>query len=42
MKTMGQGDSTKWIIPMDLAAMAGPIVGAVQGFGQGAGSASSS
>jgi regulator of protease activity HflC (stomatin/prohibitin superfamily) len=36
MKTMGQGDSTKWIIPMDLAAMAGPIVGAVQGFGQGA------
>ena len=36
MKKMGEGDSTKWIIPMDLAAMAGPIVGAVQGFGQGA------
>jgi len=42
MKAMGEGDSTKWIIPMDLAAMAGPIVGAVQGFGQAAGSASSS
>jgi regulator of protease activity HflC (stomatin/prohibitin superfamily) len=36
MKVMGAGDSTKWIIPMDLAAMAGPIVGAVQGFGRGA------
>jgi len=36
MKSMAAGDSTKWIIPMDLAAMAGPIVGAVQGFGQGA------
>ena len=41
MKSMAEGDSTKWIIPMDLAAMAGPIVGAVQGFGQkSAGSAS--
>ena len=36
MKKMSEGDSTKWIIPMDLAAMAGPIAGAVQGFGQGA------
>jgi len=36
MKVMGAADSTKWIIPMDLAAMAGPIVGAVQGFGRGA------
>lgn len=42
MKSMGEGDSTKWIIPMDLAAMAGPIVGAVQGFGQGAGGGGSS
>lgn len=41
MKSMGEGDSTKWIIPMDLAAMAGPIVGAVQGFGQGSGGGAS-
>ena len=41
MKVMGAGDSTKWIIPMDLAAMAGPIVGAVQGFGQNAGGSAS-
>ena len=41
MKVMGTGDSTKWIIPMDLAAMAGPIVGAVQGFGQNAGGSAS-
>jgi regulator of protease activity HflC (stomatin/prohibitin superfamily) len=41
MKVMGTGDSTKWIIPMDLAAMAGPIVSAVQGFGQNAGGSAS-
>ena len=35
MKNLGQGDSTKWIIPMDLANLAGPLAGAIEGFGRG-------
>ncbi|MDA0364593.1 MAG: SPFH/Band 7/PHB domain protein [Chloroflexi bacterium] len=34
MKQLGQGASTKWIIPMDLSAMAGPIGEALSGFGR--------
>jgi regulator of protease activity HflC (stomatin/prohibitin superfamily) len=34
MKQLGQGASTKWIIPMDLSAMAGPIGDALAGFGR--------
>lgn len=33
MKQLGAGESTKWIIPLDLAAMAGPIAGAIEGLG---------
>ena len=31
MKTLGQGESTKWILPMDLAQVAGPIAAALGG-----------
>ena len=37
MKQLGQGASTKWIIPMDLSAMAGPIGEALAGFGRNGG-----
>ncbi|MDA0350869.1 MAG: SPFH/Band 7/PHB domain protein [Chloroflexi bacterium] len=33
MKQLGAGESTKWIIPLDLAAMAGPLAGAIEGLG---------
>ncbi len=31
MKQLGAGDSTKWIIPMDLAQVAGPMGAAIEG-----------
>ena len=31
MKHLGEGESTKWIIPMDLASMAGTLTGALSG-----------
>ena len=37
MKQLGAGDSTKWIIPMDLANIAGPMGAAIEGLsGNGA------
>jgi hypothetical protein len=37
MKQLGQGASTKWIIPMDLAAVAGPLGEALGGLGRNGG-----
>jgi regulator of protease activity HflC (stomatin/prohibitin superfamily) len=34
MKNLGEGESTKWIIPMDLAQVAGPIAAALGGLGR--------
>src|SRR5690606_24727153 len=34
MKTLGQGASTKWVIPMDLAAVAGPLAQSISGIGR--------
>ena len=34
MRRLGEGESTKWILPMDLASVAGPIASALQGVGQ--------
>jgi regulator of protease activity HflC (stomatin/prohibitin superfamily) len=34
MKRLGEGASTKWIIPMDLAAVAGPLAAAMDGLGE--------
>ena len=36
MKRLGEGESTKWIIPMDLASMAGTISGSLAGVVGGA------
>jgi len=33
MRRLGEGESTKWILPLDLASVAGPIAGALQGLG---------
>lgn len=33
MKQLGAGESTKWIIPLDLASVAGPLAGAIEGLG---------
>ena len=38
MKRLGEGESTKWIIPMDLASMAGTLTGALSGIAAGGGS----
>ena len=35
MKTLGEGESTKWIIPMDLASMAGTLSGSLMGVASG-------
>ena len=35
MKHLGEGDSTKWIIPMDLASMAGTLTGSLAGVASG-------
>ena len=35
MKTLGEGESTKWIIPMDLASMAGTLSGSLMGVAGG-------
>ena len=32
MKNLGEGASTKWIIPMELGSIAGPIAAAMEGF----------
>jgi len=40
MKQLGAGESTKWIIPLDLAAVAGPIAGAIEGLGRSTGNGS--
>ncbi len=37
MRRLGEGESTKWILPMDLASVAGPIAGALQGLGENGG-----
>ena len=37
MKQLGAGDSTKWIIPMDLAQIAGPMGAAIGGLAAGDG-----
>lgn len=42
MKRLGEGESTKWIIPMDLASMAGTLTGALSGVVNGRDSSSSS
>ncbi len=34
MKNLGEGASTKWIIPMELGSIAGPIAAAMEGFGK--------
>ncbi len=34
MKHLSEGESTKWIIPMDLASMAGTLTGSLAGVGQ--------
>tara|TARA_Y100000588_G_scaffold360740_1_gene420929 strand:- start:1842 stop:2732 length:891 start_codon:yes stop_codon:yes gene_type:complete len=34
MRRLGEGESTKWIMPMDLASIAGPIAGALEGLTQ--------
>ena len=36
MKRLGEGESTKWIIPMDLASMAGTLSGSLAGVVGGA------
>ncbi len=36
MKRLGEGQSTKWIIPMDLASMAGTLTGSLAGVASGA------
>ena len=36
MKNLGEGASTKWIIPMELGSIAGPIAAAMEGFGKDA------
>ena len=38
MKNLGEGASTKWIIPMELGSIAGPIAAVMEGFGKGNGS----
>jgi regulator of protease activity HflC (stomatin/prohibitin superfamily) len=38
MKQLGQGESTKWILPMDLASVAGPLGQAIGGLGGSNGS----
>ena len=40
MRRLGEGESTKWILPMDLASVAGPIASALQGVGQSNGGGS--
>ncbi|MBM4411601.1 MAG: SPFH/Band 7/PHB domain protein [Chloroflexi bacterium] len=35
LKQLGQGQSTKWIIPMDLANLAGPLADTLSNFGRG-------
>ena len=42
MKHLGEGQSTKWIIPMDLASMAGTLSGSLAGVGQASGDGASS
>ena len=42
MKRLGEGESTKWIIPMDLASMAGTLTGALSGVVGGANGGGSS
>ncbi|MEX2446159.1 MAG: SPFH domain-containing protein [Dehalococcoidia bacterium] len=37
MKQLGAGASTKWIIPMDLASLAGPLADTLTNFGRSAG-----
>jgi regulator of protease activity HflC (stomatin/prohibitin superfamily) len=37
LKGLGEGASTKWIIPMDLASVAGPLASALTGTGQDGG-----
>lgn len=34
MRRLGEGESTKWIMPMDLASIAGPIAVALEGLNQ--------
>jgi regulator of protease activity HflC (stomatin/prohibitin superfamily) len=41
MKQLGAGESTKWIIPMDLSQIAGPMGVAIEGLAGGNGAASS-
>ena len=38
MKHLGEGESTKWIIPMDLASMAGSLTSTLAGIAGGLGS----
>jgi regulator of protease activity HflC (stomatin/prohibitin superfamily) len=40
MKQLGQGASTKWIIPMDLATLAGPLGDAISGVARNGGGGS--
>jgi regulator of protease activity HflC (stomatin/prohibitin superfamily) len=40
MKQLGAGESTKWIIPMDLSQIAGPMGAAIEGLTGGNGAAS--
>jgi regulator of protease activity HflC (stomatin/prohibitin superfamily) len=42
MKHLGEGQSTKWIIPMDLASMAGTLTGSLAGVGRASGDGASS
>jgi len=42
MKALGEGASTKWIIPMDLASVAGGITETLAGLGRDRGSNGSS
>jgi hypothetical protein len=37
MKQLGQSESTKWVIPMDLGQIAGPMGAALEGLASGNG-----
>ena len=41
MKQLGQSESTKWVIPMDLGQIAGPMGAALEGLASGNGAAAS-
>jgi hypothetical protein len=41
MKQLGQSESTKWVIPMDLGQIAGPMGAALQGLASANGAAAS-